>query len=98
MSDTYRVIISPQAVEDLIRILDEVAKQSPRNAVKVIDRLVIELNSLAEFPRRYAVIEDATVPFDVRRMPIPPFRALYRVIEQHRTVEILTVRHGRQKS
>src|SRR5688500_2406290 len=34
MSDTYRVIISPQAVEDLIRILDEVAKQSPQKRGK----------------------------------------------------------------
>jgi plasmid stabilization system protein ParE len=63
-----------------------------------VDRLLAELNSLADFPRRYAVIEDATLPFDVRRMPIPPFRALYRVIEQQCTVEVLTVRHGRQKS
>ena len=98
MSDTYRVIISPEAIDDLIRILDTIAEQSPQNAVRVVDRLLAELNSLADFPRRYAVIEDATLPFDVWRMPIPPFRALYRVIDQQRTVEVLTVRHDRQKS
>jgi plasmid stabilization system protein ParE len=38
MTDQYRVIVSPQAFDDLNDILEFIAQHSPANAAAVIDR------------------------------------------------------------
>jgi plasmid stabilization system protein ParE len=95
MPDLYRVIISPQAFDDLNHILDFIAQQSPANAAAVIDRLLLEIASLELFPGRNSVDEGSRqLPFEVRSMPVPPFRVIYRIFKDTRTVRVLTVEHG----
>jgi plasmid stabilization system protein ParE len=52
MTDQYRVIVSPQAFDDLNDILEFIAQHSPANAAAVIDRLLSEIANLALFPGR----------------------------------------------
>ncbi len=100
MPDRYRVIISPAALIQLGRILDYIAEDSPGNAVKVIDNLLEEINSLELFPGRFAEVqtEAANDAGPVRRMPAPPFRILYEIVPSQRTVRIVAVQHGAQRS
>lgn len=100
MPDRYRVIISPAALTQLGRILDYIAGDSPANAVAVIDRLLEEIKSLELFPGRFAEVETELADEDgpVHRMPAPPFRIFYEIIPTQRTVRILAVQYGAQRS
>ena len=93
----YRVIISPHAIDDLEGILDYVAQNSPANAVKLIDRLIAEAESLELFPRRFSLARADPSYGPLRSMPSPPFRIIYEIIEAQRTVRVLAIRHGAQR-
>ena len=98
MLDTYRVIVLPQAFDDIDRIIEYIRAQSPQNAAQTLERLWAATQSLVEFPHRYKVHRSSRDPSRVvRSMPERPFVIYYRVIEQHRAVEVLTIRHGRQR-
>ena len=91
----YRVIVSPRAFLDLDDILDYIKRDSPANAIKVVDRLWESMRSLEQMPFRYPVVQGARVRSRaVRRMPVSPFLIYYRVVEEMRVVRVLTVRHG----
>jgi plasmid stabilization system protein ParE len=95
MVDRYRVIISPQAFEDLNQILDYIALDSPANSAKVIDHLLEEIASLDLFPGRHSVDPGSRgLPFQVHSMSVPPFRVVYQIVRKSRTVRVLTVEHG----
>ena len=96
MSDLYRVIISPAALTQLGRILDYIAQDSPANAVKVIDYLLAEIDSLERFPVRHAEVQ--TAEGLLRRMPCPPFRIFYEINRPQRTVRVMAVQDGAQRS
>ncbi len=93
-----RVILSPHAFADLDAIMEFIARHSPSNAAKVIDRLQNAMQSLTQMPYRYRAIQSGgRASMAVRRMPVPPFLVYYEVLREHRTVRILTIRHGRQR-
>ena len=96
MSDRYRVIITDAALTQLDRILTYIAQDSPANAVKVIDNLLVEIESLERFPGRHAEVE--TSEGLLRRMPCPPFRIFYEIEHSQRTVRVMAVQHGAQQS
>ena len=95
MPQKYRVIISPKALSELEGILDYIAADSPANAVKVIDRLLDEIQALETFPGRYAEIStDDPAEAHLRLMPSPPFRIIYEILREQAVVRVLTVEHG----
>ena len=96
MSDSYRVIISPAALTQLGRILEYIAQDSPANAVRVIDNLLAEIDSLERFPGRREEVQ--TKEGLLRRMPCPPFRILYEINHSQPTVRVMAVQHGAQRS
>jgi plasmid stabilization system protein ParE len=99
MPESYRVIISPAAFDDLEQALDYVAKDSPANAVKLVGRLMAEIDSLEVFPRRYSRRHDPNDPsVELHSMPSPPFRIVYEVIESQHAVRVLAVEHGSRES
>ena len=62
------------------------------------EQLVAAINSLEQLPYRYKVHRSYKDPKRVvRSMPVPPFVLYYRVNDAHRPVEVLTIRHGRQR-
>ncbi len=98
MADRYHVILSPEALGDLERIFEFISRDSVENAARMVDQIYTECESLDRFPHRYAVDRRGKpLPFEVRLMPVPPYRVIYRVIEEQAAVRILTIRHGRQK-
>jgi plasmid stabilization system protein ParE len=95
MPQKYRVIISPNALSQLESILDYVAADSPANAVKVIDRLLDEIQALETFPGRYAEIKtDDPAASHLRLMPSQPFRIIYEILREQAVVRVLIVEHG----
>lgn len=98
MPDRYRISITPRACVDLETIFAYIEKDSPRNASGMISRLIDAIDSLDILPHRHVVCAGRLIPSEtVRRMPVSPFLVYYRVDDEHLTVDILTVRHGRQR-
>ena len=98
MPQHYRVLMMPEAAADLTGIFDHVERDSPQNARALVEALIDAIDSLTHFPHRYKVHRTARDPNRVvRSMPAPPHVVYYRVIEQHRVVRVLTVRHGARR-
>ena len=88
-----RVVISQRALDDLEEIRDYIAKHSPRNAAKFLEKLLAEFDVIADSPESYATApENDLVPYTLRQFVVKPYRILYRVDAGR--VEILHVRHG----
>ena len=99
MLQCYRIIMSREAAEDLAGIHDWIAKDSERNASAMVERLLAEIQALQEFPHRYAVtITKKKLAWELRTMPVPPYRVLYWIEEEHQAVRVLAVQHGRRDS
>ena len=95
MGKKYRVIISPEAWEDLEGFLRYISRRSPANAIKVIDRLLKEIDSLEIFPNRYARWRhQRREGRELRSLPSKPFRILYEVLEEQGVVRVVAVQHG----
>jgi addiction module RelE/StbE family toxin len=95
MPDTYRIIFTKRAADDLEGIFRYISQRSPGAARSVISELVDAIDSLDQFPHRYPVIEQSarTRP-ETRTMPVPPYVIYYRVLENQKAVRVITVRHG----
>jgi len=53
------------------------------------------IETLAFFPRRFALAEeDAHRPYEIRRMLIGNYLALYTIDDSVRTVKLIAFRHG----
>jgi plasmid stabilization system protein ParE len=80
MVETFRVIVSPRAFDDLDSIFDYIKSNSPQNARKMVDRLWAAMQSLSTLPLRYKVYRRAHGPYrrTVRAMPVRPFIIYYR--------------------
>lgn len=98
MPESYRITIMPRAAEDLAGICDYISQDSPQAAADVAHRLLDAIDSLEVFPYRHKVHRWRRAASRViRSMPVSPFIIYYRVFEKHRTVEIVTVWHGKRE-
>jgi plasmid stabilization system protein ParE len=95
---TYRVIISPRAYKRLNEIFDQIRRDSPANAVRVVTAITDAIEALSSLPHRYTVVERRRDPDKVvRLMPVPPYVVYYRVNDALRSVGVITVLHGHQR-
>lgn len=87
----YAIIWSPEAVEDLTRIREYVARDSDSYAAALMDRILGAIEQLAEFPRmgrRVPEIDDEAI----RQLLVGPYRVLYRVRQE--SIHLAAVVHG----
>jgi plasmid stabilization system protein ParE len=94
----FRIILAPEAAADLRAIHEYISQDSPRNAAKLVGRLLDGINSLADFPHR-SVVEHRSerIRNPVRSLPVKPYVVYFRVSDAQQTVRILTVRHGARR-
>lgn len=92
----FRIVIMPCAHRDLLQIEKFIARESPRNAAALGDRLLERISRLRTMPHRYPVYLPAgEFPLDVRCMSVRPCRVLYAV--DGLRVIILRIRHAKQQ-
>ena len=90
---SYRLLITERALADLRDIRDYIARRSPANAARFLERLLVEFDVIEQSPEGFAKApEDALVPYTLHQYVVKPYRVLYRVVGKR--VEILHVRHG----
>jgi addiction module RelE/StbE family toxin len=90
---TYRVFITPRALRDLRQIRDYIARRSPLNAAKFLERLIKSFDKVERSPNAFGKAPEAKlVPYDLHQYVVQPYRILYRTVGSQ--VQILHVRHG----
>lgn len=98
MTPRYRVQISRRASTDLQRIFDAIAAASAQNAMNIVRRIIAATDSLRDVPHR--TIVDGQRPGEahpVRSLPVQSWVIFFEIIEEHRLVRILRIRHGAQR-
>ncbi len=89
-----RVIWSERALRRLQELHDYIARDQPINARRVIHRLLMRGEQLAQQPRSGRVVPEYDDP-GLRELIDAPYRILY-VIETE-SVTVLSVRHGAEQ-
>lgn len=84
------------AADDLTRIIEHIAAESPINALKVADRIEALARSLEHFPRRgHVVPELARQGIQIwLEVNASPWRLIYRI--EGRRVEVAALLDGRR--
>jgi plasmid stabilization system protein ParE len=98
MPTAYRVILMPEAFDNLDAIVNHIKRDSPQNAASTLDLLWRATQSLNQFPHRYKIHRRTRgAERVVHSMPVPPFLIYYEIIEQPSTVRVLTIRDGARR-
>ena len=93
--DTFRVIITPRAADDLADIHEYISKDSEQNAAAMISRILDALELLGDMPHRTIVHpQSPKSKCPVRSIPVRPYIVYFRVIDSERVVQVIHVRHG----
>ena len=88
-----KLIWPDDAISDLRRLVAVIARDNPSAARAFGQKLLAKIQPLARFPemgRIYARLGRE----DVRELPVPPYRVIYRIHDVERTVTILVIWHG----
>jgi toxin ParE1/3/4 len=95
MFEPFRIILMPEAYNDLKSLHKHIERDAPDAAAGMVERILESIELLKVFPHRHAVTPaKAPLGKQVRSLPVPPYVVFFRVLDQDRTVIILTVRHG----
>lgn len=97
MSESYKIIYSPQALDDLKRIYSYIAfslKAAP-TAKKLVNRIRNEIRTLYTMPERYAAFKLETWQHaGMRKLTIGNFVVIYTIDNSSRTVSIIRILYG----
>ena len=97
MSDTYSVIYSPEAKDDLREIYSYIAYDlhAPETAEGQVNRIRKEIRSLDFMPSRYAVGDwEPWKSLGMNRVPVDNFFVYYYVNDGSRTVTVIRIFSG----
>jgi plasmid stabilization system protein ParE len=93
----YRVVVEPEAMEDIGNAYLWIAAHSPAAAVRWFNGLTAARDSLQQVPRRCPVVPELSAPtLEIRKLLYGRRRNVYQILFTIRedTAHILHVRHG----
>ena len=91
-----RVDWSDPAIEDLIELQEDIAKDSPDASKRQVERLILRAETLETLSRRGRRVPEADDDPNVFELFVDSFRLQYRIEEDR--VLIVAIPHGRQDS
>lgn len=89
-----KIIWSPLAIERINEIADYIAEESPEASIKWIDDVFSKVERLEAFPLSGRPVPEIDRS-DIREILFGNYRIIYRILKNE--VDILTVRHSKQK-
>ncbi|HXE55994.1 MAG TPA: type II toxin-antitoxin system RelE/ParE family toxin [Tepidisphaeraceae bacterium] len=98
MHDTYRIVLTAEALSDLQSIASHIRKHSPQNSASVAKTILDSIDSLASMRSRFkreGTSRKRGTP--VHSMVVRPFIVYYRVEQSPAAVYVLNVRHGSRR-
>jgi toxin ParE1/3/4 len=99
MSDTYQVIYSPEALDDIRKIYSYIALelQASETALKQVNRIRKEIRSLDFMPMRYAIVDwEPWKSMQMHKLPIDNYIVFYLADSNLHTVTIIRIVYGGQ--
>ena len=89
----FQIVWSAQARDDLQAIVLFIAQDNPAVAESFGLRLMAKVDVLAQFPQLGRVVPEQ---YDetIREIIVRPYRIVYKVLEENRTIAIARVWHG----
>lgn len=99
MSDSYKVIYSPEALDDIRNIYSYIAfdLKVPDTAQGQVDRIRKEIRSLDFMPLRYAIVDwEPWRSMEMHRVPVDNFVIYYTVSTKSLTVTVIRIFYGGQ--
>lgn len=96
MSRDFEVVWAKTAETDLIKIIEYIALDSPENALKILNKIKVEVSTLHQSPDRCRVVPElyAQGITQYREMIVNPWKIMYRI--SNGDVCVLSVFDSRQ--
>lgn len=97
MSDTYSVVYSPEAMDDLREIYSYIAFTLlvPETAEKQVNRIRKEVRSLDFMPSRYSRVDwEPWESMGMHKVPVDNFVIYYTVNDDSRTATVIRIFYG----
>lgn len=88
-----KILWTDPAVQDLRNLHDYIARDSEVYASSFVQRIILAVDRLTEFPRLGRVVPEADQEL-IRELLYQNYRIIYRIKSE--LIEILTVIHGRR--
>ena len=88
-----KILWTDPAIEDLRNLLAYIAKDSEEYARSFVERIILSVDKLTDFPRLGRMVPEADQE-PIRELLYHNYRIIYRVRDE--LIEILTVVHGRR--
>ena len=88
-----KVILTPQAQDDLRDIVSFIAQQNPERARSFGNELIDHALTLAELPERGRMVPEISEP-TVREIVHRPYRIIYETFAEQNAVYVLRFWHG----
>ena len=86
---------SEVAFEDLLSIHDYIAKDAPLYAHQFIEKIMMSVEKLADFPNIGRQVPEADNP-DIRELIFQSYRIMYQIDKAEERILVITVVHGSQ--
>lgn len=96
MQKKYEVVWAETAENDLLKIIEYIAEDSPSTALKILNKIIKQVTGLTTYTERYRVVpelHDHGINI-YREMVIDPWRILYRISDSK--MFVLTVIDSRR--
>ena len=97
MSDSYSVVYSPEALNDLKDIYAYIAQKLlvPDTVLNQVNRIRKEIRSLDFMPSRYALVDwEPWKSMGMHKVPVDNFAVFYTVDSNSMTVVIIRIVYG----
>nr|WP_296011906.1 type II toxin-antitoxin system RelE/ParE family toxin [uncultured Blautia sp.] len=97
MSDSYSIVYSPEAMDDLREIYSYIAFTLlvPETAQKQVNRIRKEVRSLDFMPSRYSLVDwESWKSMGMHKVPVDNFVVYYTVNDDSRTVTMIRIFYG----
>jgi plasmid stabilization system protein ParE len=96
MRRRHNVIWSRRAAQDLERLIEYLADDSPSNALRIFSNLRVKVSALCLFPERGRVVPELQSQgiLQYRELIVAPWRIIYRI--SGRTLYVLSIIDSRQ--
>lgn len=89
----YKVVLAPRAIEDLRDIVLYVAPERPDAAKRLGLALIERTKMLGSFPFSGRIVPEFGNP-SIRELILKPYRIVYRLDEQAKSIGIIRYWHG----
>jgi addiction module RelE/StbE family toxin len=89
----FKVILTPQSLDDLKEIVAYIAKDNPARARTFGNELIDRALSAAKFPERGRVVPEIGEP-SVREIIYSAYRIIYEIFPDQQTIYLLRFWHG----